>query len=73
MITMARCKGENYNIVSALIESVSEDNMGFEIGRFAFYKDEYNEYKCEITDIKDGKLQLVGIGLVDKDKCYIKR
>lgn len=70
---MGTCKNFNieYGFPLALVDSM-KNNVGFNIGSFVFFEESSERhYKCEIIDIKDNKLCLVGIGWIEKDKCKI--
>jgi len=54
-----------------LVESQAKSyfpDIGFEVGKFIYC----DNYCCEITAIEGDKLRLVGLGLVERNKCREK-
>lgn len=46
---------------------------GFAVGNYVITTLNEEDYKCEITSMTQRRVQLVGIGWVDKKKCRFKQ
>lgn len=69
MITMGLCN-PNVSIdwqLPIFVAISLNPNIGTKIGNYIYYQD----YCCEITDKKDNKVCLFGLGWVDFDKCRL--
>ena len=68
---MGTCKTEStWGYFHALAVS-ARGTTGFHIGGFVKTKKGDQEYMAEITKMSEKQVELVGIGWVDIEKCYL--
>lgn len=49
----------------------SNGTTGFYVGGFVKTKRDGQEYMCEITEMSEKQVQLIGLGWTDKESCYV--
>ena len=70
-IIMGTCKTEpQWGYTHALSVSAG-GSTGFFVGGYVRTKIRDQEYMCEITKISETQVELVGIGWVDRQNCYL--
>jgi hypothetical protein len=69
MMVMGTYKGSaEWGFPIAVAMTLKKSN-GFKLGSYVITSKNGNDYKCEITAITKRRVQLVGLGWVDKKKC----
>ncbi len=72
MIIMGRCSDNRpeWGLPIALAIT-NRGTTGFHVGGYVKTKEQDREYMCEITEMTRRRVQLVGLGWVEKKKCYL--